>query len=46
MHQAIRGSEIVRHYMVLPVAVTMVAAVVGNMLGYTLLEKIFCKCVL
>ena len=36
-----KRSEIVRHYMVLPVAVTMVAAVVGNILGYTLLEKFF-----
>ena len=36
-----KRSEIVRHYMVLPVAVTLVAAVVGNILGYTLLEKFF-----
>ncbi len=36
-----KRSEIVRHYMVLPVAVTLVAAVVGNILGYTILEKVF-----
>ena len=36
-----KRSEIVRHYMVLPVAVTLFAAVVGNILGYTLLEKFF-----
>lgn len=36
-----KRSEIVRHYMVLPVVVTLVAAVVGNILGYTLLEKFF-----
>ena len=36
-----KRGEIVRHYMVLPVAVTLVAAVAGNILGYTLLEKFF-----
>lgn len=30
--------ELVRHYMVLPMTVTLAAAVVGNVLGYTLLK--------
>ncbi|MGN0436683.1 MAG: FtsX-like permease family protein, partial [Wujia sp.] len=30
--------ELVRYYMVLPVAVTLIAAVVGNILGYTIFE--------
>lgn len=33
--------ELVRHYMVLPVAVTLVAAIIGNILGYTVFEKYF-----
>ncbi len=31
-------AELVRHYMVLPMTVTLIAAVVGNVLGYTLLK--------
>jgi putative ABC transport system permease protein len=31
--------ELIRHYMVLPVLVTLVAAIIGNLLGYTVLEK-------
>ncbi|MBR4554735.1 MAG: ABC transporter permease [Ruminococcus sp.] len=31
--------EIIRHYMILPMTVLLVGAVVGNILGYTLLEK-------
>ncbi len=31
--------ELIRHYMVLPIAVTLVAAVVGNILGYTLIKN-------
>ena len=31
-------SELVRHYMVLPMLVTLVSGVVGNILGYTLLK--------
>ena len=30
--------ELIRHYMVLPVVVTLVAAVVGNVLGYTVMK--------
>ena len=30
--------ELVRHYMVLPIIVTLVAAVVGNILGYTVMK--------
>lgn len=30
--------ELIRHYMILPVIVTLVAAVVGNVLGYTVLK--------
>lgn len=33
--------ELIRHYMVLPVIVTLAAAVVGNILGYTVLKD-FC----
>lgn len=38
-----KRSEIIRHYMVLPVAVTLAAAIVGNILGYTAMEKLFVK---
>lgn len=31
--------EVVRHYMVLPVLVTFLAAIVGNVLGYTVMKK-------
>lgn len=31
--------EIVRHYMVLPVLVTFIAAIVGNVFGYTVMKK-------
>jgi putative ABC transport system permease protein len=31
--------ELIRHYMVLPVAVTLVAALIGNIIGYTLLKQ-------
>ncbi len=30
--------ELIRHYMVLPVVVTLIAAVVGNVLGYTVMK--------
>lgn len=33
--------EMVRHYLVLPILVTLVAAVVGNILGYTVFEDVF-----
>ena len=33
--------EMVRHYLVLPVMVTLIAAVVGNILGYTVFEDVF-----
>lgn len=33
--------ELVRHYMTLPVIVTLLGAVVGNILGYTVFEKMF-----
>ena len=33
--------ELVRHYMTLPVVVTLLGAVVGNLLGYTVFEKLF-----
>ena len=32
-------SEILRHYMVLPVLVTVIAAVIGNIFGYTFMKK-------
>lgn len=32
--------QLVRHYMVLPIAVTLLAAVIGNVLGYTVLKQI------
>lgn len=35
--------QILRHYLVLPVAVTLFAAIVGNLLGYTVMEPIFIK---
>jgi putative ABC transport system permease protein len=31
--------ELIRHYMVLPVAVTFVAAAIGNLIGYTFLKS-------
>lgn len=31
-------AELIRHYMVLPVAVTFLAAIVGNVLGYTIMK--------
>lgn len=31
--------ELVKHYMVLPIVVTLVAAIVGNILGYTVLKS-------
>ena len=33
--------ELVRHYLVLPVAVTALGAVTGNLLGYTVFEDLF-----
>lgn len=33
--------ELVRHYMFLPMLITLVAALVGNVLGYTVFEKMF-----
>ena len=33
-------SELLRHYMVLPCAVTLAAAAVGNVLGYTVLKNV------
>ena len=33
--------ELIRHYLVLPVAVTALGAVAGNVLGYTVFESIF-----
>lgn len=33
--------EMVRHYLIMPMMVLLVAAVVGNVLGYTWLEQIF-----
>lgn len=33
--------EMVRHYLIIPMLVLLVAAVVGNVLGYTWLEQIF-----
>ncbi|MBR1771772.1 MAG: ABC transporter permease [Lachnospiraceae bacterium] len=32
--------ELVRHYMAMPLAVTLVAALVGNILGYTVLKEV------
>jgi len=33
--------ELVRHYMMLPIVVTLLGAVVGNILGYTVFERLF-----
>lgn len=33
--------ELIRHYMTLPVLVTLVAAIIGNILGYTVLKDVF-----
>ena len=33
--------ELIAHYMVLPVMITFIAAIIGNILGYTLLEDFF-----
>ncbi len=33
--------ELIRHYMALPIIVTLLGAVVGNILGYTVFEKLF-----
>lgn len=33
--------ELLKHYLVLPMAVTLLAAVIGNILGYTLLKQYF-----
>ena len=35
--------ELIRHYLVLPVAVTALGAVAGNILGYTVFESVFVK---
>lgn len=33
-------NELIRHYMTLPVVVTLIGALVGNILGYTILEDV------
>lgn len=33
--------ELIRHYMILPVFVTLVAAAIGNLLGYTVMKDVF-----
>lgn len=33
--------ELIRHYMTLPVLVTLIAAIIGNILGYTVLKDVF-----
>lgn len=33
--------ELIRHYLVLPVLITLIAAVIGNILGYTVFKEIF-----
>lgn len=33
-------SELVRHYMVMPILVTLISAIVGNILGYTVLKDV------
>lgn len=35
------GGELIRHYMILPVIVTLAAAIVGNIIGYTVMKD-FC----
>ncbi|MCR5523601.1 MAG: hypothetical protein K6F64_08220 [Clostridia bacterium] len=37
------GGELIRHYLVLPVTVTALGAVAGNILGYTVFESLFVK---
>lgn len=32
-------NELIKHYMVMPISVTLLASVVGNILGYTLIES-------
>lgn len=33
--------ELIRHYMFLPIVVTLVGSIVGNILGYTVFQKVF-----
>ena len=33
--------ELIRHYMFLPIAVTIAGSIVGNVLGYTVFQKVF-----
>ena len=33
--------ELIRHYMFLPIAVTLAGSIVGNVLGYTVFQKVF-----
>lgn len=35
-----RRSEVVRHYMIIPICVTFLAAILGNLLGYTLFKNV------
>ncbi|MDD3337403.1 MAG: ABC transporter permease [Lachnospiraceae bacterium] len=35
--------ELVRHYISMPLLVTLIGAVLGNILGYTVLEKVVCQ---
>lgn len=36
--------ELVRHYMAMPVVVTLISAAVGNVLGYTVLKNVSSTC--
>ena len=33
-------NELIRHYMAMPIIVTAISAVIGNILGYTVLKKV------
>ena len=35
-----RGGELIRHYMAMPLVVTLVSALIGNILGYTVMKKV------
>ena len=36
----IRGAELLIHYMTMPVLVTLIAAIIGNILGYTVFKQV------
>ncbi len=39
-------NELIRHYMSMPVFVTLIGAVVGNILGYTIFKNVVQECII